>query len=64
LQPIRTVSEVDVEFVVFTQEPFEFQRIRVAAARMRRLGMSFRAIGAALGVDEKTVRKALAGPAS
>jgi hypothetical protein len=30
------------------------------ARRMRRLGMSLRAIGAALGVDEKTVRKALA----
>jgi hypothetical protein len=26
---------------------------------MRLLGMSLRAIGAALGVDEKTVRKAL-----
>jgi DNA-binding CsgD family transcriptional regulator len=31
---------------------------------MRRLGMTLRAIGAALGVDEKTVRKALAGLAS
>jgi hypothetical protein len=28
-----------------------------AASTMRRLGMSLRAIGAALGVDEKTVRK-------
>jgi hypothetical protein len=31
---------------------------------MRRLGMSLRAIAAALGVDEKTVRKALAALAS
>ncbi len=31
---------------------------------MRRLGMSMRAIGAALGVDEKTVKKALARFAS
>ena len=31
---------------------------------MCRLGMSLRAIGAALGVDERTVRKALAGLAS
>jgi len=64
LQPIRTASEIDVEFVVFTREPFHFQRIRVEVARMRRLGMSLRAIGAALGVDEKTVRKALGGPST
>lgn len=25
LQPIRTVAELDVEFVVFTHEPFQFQ---------------------------------------
>jgi hypothetical protein len=60
LQPIRTVAEIDVEFVVFTTEAFQFQRIGVEARRMRRLGMSLRAIGAAFGVDEKTVRKALA----
>ena len=59
LRAIRTVSEVELEFVVFTQDPFEFQRIGPEARTMRRLGMSLRAIGAALGVDEKTVRKAL-----
>lgn len=45
---------------MFTHEPFQWQRIAGEAATMRRLGMSFRAIGAALGVDEKQVRKALA----
>lgn len=45
--------------MVFTQEAFQWQRIAGEAATMRRLGMSFRAIGAALGVDDKTVRKAL-----
>ena len=60
LRPIRTVSDVDLEFVIFTTEAFGFQRIGPEARRMRRLGMSLRAIGAALGVDEKTVRKALA----
>ena len=59
LQPIRTVSRVELEFVVFTQEAFQYQRIGPEADTMRRLGMSFRAIGAALGVDEKQVRKAL-----
>ncbi len=45
---------------MFTQESFQWQRIEAEASQMRRLGMSFRSIGAALGVDEKTVRKALA----
>ena len=49
-----------MEFVVFTTETFGFQKIGPEARRMRLLGMSLRAIGAALGVDEKTVRKALA----
>lgn len=60
LQPIRTAAEIPLEFALFTSEPFEFQRIGTEAARMRRLGMSLRAIGREFGVDEKTVRKALA----
>ncbi len=59
LQPIRTVAEVEVRFAVFTYEPFRFQEIAVEVGRMRRLGMSLRAIGRAVGVDEKTVRKVL-----
>jgi hypothetical protein len=53
---------VELEFAVFTREPFGFQRIAGEAARLRRLGISLRAIGAALSVDEKTVRKALREP--
>lgn len=48
-----------MEFAVFTREPFGFQRIAGEAGRLRRLGMTLRAIGAALGVDEKTVRSGL-----
>lgn len=59
MRPIRTLAEIPLEFMVFTQEAFQWQRIAGEAATMRRLGMSFRAIGAALGVDDKTVRKAL-----
>ena len=47
-----------MDFVVFTAEPFSYQRI-VPQARKLQLGMTFRAIGHALTVDEKTVRKAL-----
>lgn len=57
LQPIRTVAEVALEFAVFTHEPFVYQRIGDEARRMRKLGMTLQAIGKALGVDEKTVRK-------
>jgi hypothetical protein len=64
LQPIRTISRLDLDFAVFTQDAFRFQAIKAEASTMRRLGMSLRAIAVALGVDEKTVRKALAGVAS
>jgi hypothetical protein len=60
LQPIRTVAEVEVTFAVFVAEPFQHHRIADEAHRLRKLGMSLRAIGGALRVDEKVVRKALA----
>ena len=53
------MAEVELQFVVFTHEPFGFHRIAEEAGRLRRLGMSLRAIAPALEVDEKTVRKAL-----
>ncbi len=48
-------------FAVFTHEPFVYQRIAAEARRMRKLGMTLQAIGDALGVDEKTVRKVTRG---
>ena len=45
--------------MIFTSDPFDYQRIAADARTMRTLGMTFCAIGGALGVDEKTVRKAL-----
>jgi len=60
LRAIRTVGELWVELSVAAHEPFMFQVIEPEARRMRRLGMTWRAIGAALGVDEGTVRNALA----
>jgi len=51
---------VPLELAIFTAEPFVYQRIRAGARQMRKLGMSLRAIGWALGVDEKTVRNTLA----
>ncbi len=49
---------VEVELAIFyPRSPFSTSGLATMARRMRRLGMSFRAIGAALGVDEKQVRK-------
>ena len=59
LQPIRTVSEVELDFIVFTSQAFPFQAIATDAHAMRRLGMKLQAIAAALGVSQKTVWKAL-----
>ncbi len=41
--------------MIFTSDPFDYQRIAVEAGTMRRLGMSLRAIASTLAVDEKTV---------
>ena len=60
MRPIRTVAELPLEFAIFTSDPFQYQRIAPEARRMRRLGMTLRAIAKALGVDDKQVRKALA----
>ena len=61
LQPIRTISQLDLDFVVLTRDAFRYQRIAAEAQTTRRVGTSLRAIAAALDVDEKTVRKALRG---
>ncbi len=53
------MAEVEVAFVVFVAETTRGEEITAEAGRMRRLGMSLRAIGKALGVDEKTVRRAV-----
>lgn len=62
MQPIRTASEIEFEFQVFTQEPFLFQKIRGKAQKLHQLGMNFHEIGKALGVDEKTAKKAILVP--
>src|SRR5690606_39041757 len=36
LQPIRTASEIEVEFPIFTREPFGYHRIRSEARTMRK----------------------------
>jgi len=50
LQPIRTVSEIELDFVVFTQDLFPFQAIAAEAQAMRRLGMTLQASSVARGL--------------
>jgi len=59
MQPIRTVSEIEFEFSVFTQETFLYQQISQEAKKLHRLGVNFHQIGKVLGVDEKTAKKAV-----
>jgi hypothetical protein len=54
------VSEIELDFVVFTQDLFPFQAIAKEAQALRRLGMTLEAIATALAVSTKTVWKALA----
>jgi len=59
MQPNRTLAEIDFEFSVFTKEPFHYQKISGKAKKLYRLGMNFHQIGKSLGVDEKTVKRAI-----
>jgi hypothetical protein len=56
---IRTASEVSLEFPLTEVEGPLYQRFAPEIARLRRLGLSRRRIGKALGIDDKTVGKAL-----
>src|ERR1035437_445772 len=56
---IRTASEVSLEFPLTEAEAPLYQRLAPEVARLRRLGLSRRRIGTVLGMDDKTVEKAL-----
>ncbi len=58
--PIRTAARMPVTFAVLdTEEPFPHQVLGPKIRELARLGLSRNAIARALGVDWKTVRKAL-----
>ena len=58
MQRIRTVGEIGVEFSVFTEQSFIYQDISEKAKKLFQLGLSYRQIGTALNVDDKTAKKA------
>ena len=59
LQPIRTLSEIPLEFSIPLDKPSILQVISEAASKLRDQGFSFRKIAKLLLVDEKTVRTAI-----
>ena len=56
---IRTASEIALEFPLTEAEAPLYQRLAPEIARLHRLGLSRRRIGMELGIDDKTVGKAL-----
>jgi hypothetical protein len=56
---IRTLSEIDVEFPVFTEEPFLYQEIGPKALELQSLGMNYSQIAETLHVTDKTVAKGI-----
>jgi len=59
LQPIRTIAEIDLEFTAFTSEPFQYQRFSRKIKQMKDLGMKSSEIARSLGLEPKTVKRAL-----
>jgi hypothetical protein len=56
---IRTAFEVSLEFPLTEAEAPLYQRLAPEIVRLRRLGLSRHRIGKELGIDDKTVEKAL-----
>jgi len=59
MQPIRTISEIDLEFPVFTSELFLYQKISLKVKQLHKLGMNVNQISDSLKIDNKTIKKAL-----
>jgi hypothetical protein len=55
----RTLTEVSLTFPLTEADAHQYQRLAPEIARLRRLGLSRRRIGKELGIDDKTVEKAL-----
>lgn len=59
MQRIRTLAEIELEFPVFTETSFKYQKLSQRAKKLRQLGMSYRKIGMLLKVDYKVIKKAI-----
>ncbi|MEZ4752958.1 MAG: hypothetical protein R3A13_01445 [Bdellovibrionota bacterium] len=59
MQRIRTLSEIEFGVPLLTTTSFKYQELSEKAKKLRKLGMSYRQIGEALGVDGKLAKKAV-----
>ncbi len=59
MQRIRTLAEIALETHILVTDDFLYQNIMEKVVKLKVLGMSFRQISQALGVDDKTVKKAI-----
>ena len=58
-KPIRTISEVPLEFTIPITKTFLFQSLSDAARGLKAKGLNYLAISKILGIDDKTVKKAI-----
>ncbi len=59
LRPIRTLSEIRLEFEAYIGESHQYQRFAEEIYRLRSQGMTIRAIARSLGLEPKTVKRGL-----
>ena len=59
-QPIRTAAELQAHIKILSvKHPYLYQKLAKKATQLRLLGMSYTKIGKTLGIDHKTVAKAI-----
>lgn len=58
MQRIRTVADIEFNFAAPIENPFLYRILAVKARQLHSLGMSFVEIGKALGITDKTAKKA------
>ena len=59
-QPIRTISEMTVRIKILpARQPYLYQQLVKKATELYLLGLSYIKIGKILGIDPKTVKKAV-----
>ena len=59
MQRIRTLSEIEFKFSLFTEQLFLYQEIGSQVNKLYLLGFSYSEIGKALSIDSKTAKKAI-----
>lgn len=59
MQRIRTLAEIEFMAAICTNRFFLYQDVRERALKLHRLGMNYSEIAQALGISDKTAKKAV-----